>query len=159
MRKCDKLCNKKVLCVNKSMTVSSHMGRMTGAFTWPSLLRCSWNANQTCHYESNHCCPCWMCSAWTVCTPSTRRGSRDAAEDDPRPSILQLNTEGLTANKICIIEQLAYKNKAFIIVLQETHCITRLPSLNQRRIFIFGDLGYFKLGAFWKVCDDWCHTN
>jgi len=40
----------------------------------------------------------------------SRRGSRDAAEDDPRPSILQLNTEGLTPNKICIIEQLAYKN-------------------------------------------------
>ena len=73
----------------------------------------------------------------------SRDGSRDAAEDDPRPSILQLNTKGLTANKISVIEQLAYKNKAFIIVLQETHCITRLPSLNQRRIFIFGDLSYF----------------
>jgi len=47
-----------------------------------------------------------------------RRGSRDAAsEDDPRPNILQLNTEGMTANKISVIEQLAYKNKAFIIVL------------------------------------------
>jgi len=45
-------------------------------------------------------------------------------EDDPRPNILQLNTEGLTANKTSIIEQLAYKNKAFIIVLQETHCTT-----------------------------------
>jgi len=40
---------------------------------------------------------------------------------DPRPSILQLNTEGLTANKVSVIEQLAYKNKAHIIVLQETH--------------------------------------
>ena len=28
----------------------------------------------------------------------------------------------LTADKISVIEQLAYKNKAFIIVLQETHC-------------------------------------
>jgi len=45
-------------------------------------------------------------------------------EDDPRPIILQLNTEGLTDNKISVIEQLAYKNKAFIIVLRETHCIT-----------------------------------
>jgi len=35
-----------------------------------------------------------------------------------------VNTEGITANKISVIEQLAYKNKAFIIVLQETHCIT-----------------------------------
>jgi len=55
-------------------------------------------------------------------TPFSGRGSRNAAEDDPRPSILQLNTRKLTANKICVIEQLAYKNKAFIIVLQETHC-------------------------------------
>jgi len=35
-------------------------------------------------------------------------------DDDPRPSILQqLNTEVLTANKISVIEQLTYKNKAF----------------------------------------------
>ena len=54
--------------------------------------------------------------------PGTRRGSRNApAEDDPRHSILQLNTEGLTTNKISNVEQLAYKNKAFIIVLQETN--------------------------------------
>jgi len=45
-------------------------------------------------------------------------------EDDPRPNILQMNTEGLTAKKISIAEQLAYKNKDFIIVLQETHCTT-----------------------------------
>jgi len=58
-------------------------------------------------------------------TPGARRGSRDAAaEDDPRPNILQLNTEGITANKTSVIEQLAYKNKVFIIVLQETHCTT-----------------------------------
>jgi len=46
------------------------------------------------------------------------------AEDGPRPSILQLITERLTASKISVIEQLAYKNKAFIIVLQETHWTT-----------------------------------
>jgi len=57
-------------------------------------------------------------------TPFSGRGSRNAAEDDPRPNILQLNTEGLTDNKISVIELLAYKNKAFIIVLQETHCVT-----------------------------------
>jgi len=56
-------------------------------------------------------------------TPFSGRGSRNAAED-PRPNVLQLNTEGLTANKISVIEKLAYKNKAFIIVLQETHCTT-----------------------------------
>jgi len=53
-------------------------------------------------------------------------GSRNVAEGDPRPNIIQLNTEGLTDsdNKISVIEQLAYKNKAFIIILQEIHCIT-----------------------------------
>jgi len=62
----------------------------------------------------------------------------------PKTQHTPVEHRGLTANKISIIEQLAYKNKAFIIVLQETHCITRLPSLNQRRIFfIFGDLSYF----------------
>jgi len=38
--------------------------------------------------------------------------------------MLQLNTEVPTANKISVTEQLAYKNKAFIIVLRETHCTT-----------------------------------
>ena len=57
-------------------------------------------------------------------TPFSRRGSINAAEDNPRPTILQLNTKGLTDNKICANEQLASKNKAFIIVLLETHCIT-----------------------------------
>ena len=46
------------------------------------------------------------------------------AEDDRRPSILQLNTEGLTASNISVIELLAYKNKALVIVLQEPHCTT-----------------------------------
>jgi len=53
--------------------------------------------------------------------PFSGRGSRNAAED-PRPNILQLDTEDLTADKISVIEQLAYKNKVFIIVLQKTHC-------------------------------------
>jgi len=57
-------------------------------------------------------------------TPSSGCGSRNAAEDDPRPNIHQLNIEGLTENKISVIEQLPYKNKAFIIVLQETNCTT-----------------------------------
>jgi len=53
--------------------------------------------------------------------------SGHSSRDDPPPNILQLNTEGLTANKISIIEQVAYKNKTFIIVLhtlQETQCAT-----------------------------------
>jgi len=56
-------------------------------------------------------------------TPFSRRGSVPAAEGDRRPSILQLNTERPT-NKIRVIQQIAYKNKAFIFVLQETQCTT-----------------------------------
>jgi len=57
-------------------------------------------------------------------TPGARHGSsRAAVEGDPRSSILQLNT-GLTAKKISVIDQLANKNKTFIIVLQESHCTT-----------------------------------
>ena len=50
-------------------------------------------------------------------------GRRNAAED-PRLNILQLNNEELTANTISVIEQLAYENKPFIIVLPETHRTT-----------------------------------
>jgi len=61
-----------------------------------------------------------MCSAWVVIKRLLLwRASRSAAED-LRPNILQLNIVGLTADKISVIEQLAYKNKAFIIVIQET---------------------------------------
>jgi len=38
-------------------------------------------------------------------TAFSRRGSSNAAEDDSRPNIIQLNTEGLTDNKIFDIEQ------------------------------------------------------
>ena len=94
------------------------------------------NAYQICHHENNHWYSRWMCSAWVgQTTPFSRRGSRNAAEDDPRPNILQLNTDGLTENAIFVIEQLAYKNKAFIIVLQETHCTTAdklvIPNFSQ----------------------------
>jgi len=34
-------------------------------------------------------------------------GCIPAAKDDSRPNVLQLNTEGLTTNKISAIEQLA----------------------------------------------------
>ena len=53
--------------------------------------------------------------------PFSGHGCRNAAED-PRPNIFKLNTEGLTADKISVIEQLGFKNKAFIIVLQNSHC-------------------------------------
>jgi len=53
-----------------------------------------------------------------------RHSSVFVAEDDRRRSIPQLNTEGLTVNKITVIKQLANKNKACTIVLQETHSTT-----------------------------------
>ena len=98
--------------------------RMTGAFTWPSwttLLEMSTkpvNMRATTNTRTG-------CVGHGVGhkTPFLGRGRRNAAED-PRPNILQMNTEGLTADKISVIEQLAYKNKAFIIFLQETHCAT-----------------------------------
>ena len=43
-------------------------------------------------------------------------------DGDPKLNILQLNTQGLTAENTNVIEQLAYKDKAFIFVPQETHC-------------------------------------
>jgi len=72
---------------------------------------------------------------WVIRRPSQgARGSRNAAED-ARPNILQLNTEGLTANKISVIEQLASMKMAFIIVLKETHCATAdrlvIPNFSQ----------------------------
>ena len=39
-----------------------------------------------------------------------------------QPRILQLNTEGLTDSKMCVIEKLASTTKALVILLQETHC-------------------------------------
>ena len=35
---------------------------------------------------------------------------------------ISLNVEGLSANKICVISQLATRHKALIIFLQETNC-------------------------------------
>ena len=82
-------------------------------------------------------------------TPFSGRGSRNAVED-LRPNIFQLNTEGLTADKISVIEQLAYKNKAFIIVLQETHCTTAdklvIPNISPAGSFLSrGNAGVLNL--------------
>ena len=40
-----------------------------------------------------------------------------------RPTILQLNIEGLTASKINVLHHLAMQSEALVILLQETHCI------------------------------------
>ena len=39
-----------------------------------------------------------------------------------RPTILQLNIEGLTASKINVLHHLAMQSEALVILLQETHC-------------------------------------
>ena len=39
-----------------------------------------------------------------------------------RPTILQLNIEGLTASKMNILHHLAMQSEASVILLQETHC-------------------------------------
>ena len=39
-----------------------------------------------------------------------------------RPTILQLNIEGLTASKMNVFHHLAMQSEALIILLQETHC-------------------------------------
>ena len=40
----------------------------------------------------------------------------------PVPIVLQLNVEGFSPNKICMISQLVTRHKALVILLQETHC-------------------------------------
>ena len=40
-----------------------------------------------------------------------------------RPTILQLNIEGLTASKINVLHHLAMQSEALVILLQENHCI------------------------------------
>ena len=39
-----------------------------------------------------------------------------------RPTILQLNIEGLTASKMNVLHHLATQAEALVILLQETHC-------------------------------------
>ena len=39
-----------------------------------------------------------------------------------RPTILQLNLEGLTASKMNVLHHLAMQSEALVILLQETHC-------------------------------------
>ena len=39
-----------------------------------------------------------------------------------RPTILQLNIEGLTASKMNVLHHLAMQFEALVILLQETHC-------------------------------------
>ena len=46
----------------------------------------------------------------------------------PKKKILQLNIEGLTASKMNILHHLAMQSEALVILLQETHCTSKLPT-------------------------------
>ena len=60
-------------------------------------------------------------------TPFSRRESIPVFEDDRRPDIMQLNTEGVTAIMISVIEQAIYTNKALVIVLgNPLHCADKV---------------------------------
>ena len=57
--------------------------------------------------------------------PFSRRGDahlRRTVNKFQRPSILQLNIEGLTASKMSVLHHLALQCEALVILLQETHC-------------------------------------
>ena len=60
-------------------------------------------------------------------TPSSGRGDAHSLQNCTvnkfhRPSILQLNIEGLTASKMSVLHHLATQTEALVILLQETHC-------------------------------------
>ena len=54
-----------------------------------------------------------------------------------RPTILQLNIEGLTASKMNVLHHLAMQSEALVILLQETHCTDAK------------EVGTFKLPTSW----------
>jgi len=77
------------------------------------------NAYQVCHHESNHNYSRWVSSEWGgLYNPLLRARQKKCCRR--RPTTQHTPAE----HKISINEQLAYKNKAFIIVLQEPHCTT-----------------------------------
>ena len=56
-------------------------------------------------------------------TPFSGRGDvSNIVKKFRRPTILQLNIEGLTASKINVLHHLAVQHEALVILLQETHC-------------------------------------
>ena len=76
-------------------------------------------------------CSVWVCQSTATCLPSfSGRGnarikllfSRHIADKFRRPTILQLNIEGLTASKMNVLHHLAMQSEALVILLQETHC-------------------------------------
>ena len=59
-------------------------------------------------------------------TPFLGRGNQPSSgrivKKYRRPTILQLNIEGLTAGKMDVLHRLAEQYEALVILLQETHC-------------------------------------
>ena len=123
----------KVLHVSISCFIETDMGRRTilvrrkDDFTWPSSLRhflkCLTNMSSW-QQPLLHALDVFSLG-WVIQRPSQGAAAQILPKTyAPWHNIFQLNTEGLTENKISIIEQLAYMNKAFIIILQENHWIT-----------------------------------
>jgi len=123
----------KVFHVSISCFIETDMGRKTiqvrrkDDFTWPSSLRhflkCLPNMSSW-QQPLLHALDLFSVG-WVIQCPSQGAAAQILPKTyAPWPSIFQLNTEGLIENKISVIEQLAYTNKAFIIVIQENHCIT-----------------------------------
>ena len=79
--------------------------------------------NRTYQYErvSTHSdVQCWSASRKT--SFSGRNNVRIIANKFRRPTILQLNIEGLTASKMNVLHHLVMQSEAIVILLQETHC-------------------------------------
>ena len=61
-------------------------------------------------------------SRWNGGYKTSFSGRDTNASSYRRPTILQLNIEGHTAYKIGVIEQVASKHQALVVLIQETHC-------------------------------------
>ena len=102
--------------LNKLACPLNKLGRMTGAFTWPSCTTFATNVNWTCHYKSTR-------ATIATRTGCVRRGIGHKTRKIHHPTYSSWTPRAHWKQDL-VIEQLAYKNEAFIIVLQETYCTT-----------------------------------
>ena len=100
--------------LNKLACPLNKLGRMTGAFTWPSCTTFATNVNWTCHYKSTR-------ATIATRTGCVRRGIGHKTRKIHHPTYSSWTPRAHWKQDL-VIEQLAYKNEAFIIVLQETYC-------------------------------------
>ena len=68
-----------------------------------------------------------------------RDNNSNVSYGPPMPNVLQLNIEGLTQSKICVVNQLAIRHKAGVILLQETHT-TSVQHCDLKKIKLDHDL-------------------